>query len=80
MYHFDEPGRGDDGGQGVHDHHFVVFKQFVIPGGQDKGDENKKKGKAKFNNPIHPQRYARCFRVHEAKYSILFFGGAGFAF
>ena len=61
--HFDEPSANDDDGDAIGEHHFVVFKQFIIPLGQNEGDENKKEWKAPPYNAGTP----RC-DVHDLKY------------
>ena len=52
--HFDDPRTYDDHRERVRHHHLVVFKQFVIPGGEKQGDEGKEKNKSGANHPITP--------------------------
>ena len=45
MDHFDGPRRGDNDRKGVGEHHFVVFKQFVVNRCQDKRHEDEEEEK-----------------------------------
>src|SRR3989339_840585 len=68
-HHVDDPRANDKNSQPVRHHHFVVFKQFIIPRCEDQGNEDEKEDKPDPDDPLRHSGNA----FHEDKYTTPFF-------